>query len=176
MAAGLQIRDMQTHLEGVGYEVPLLRIMPNTCVAVGAGLTALCAGPGTDESFTAEVERILSKTGQVVRIEESHMDAFSAVAGCGPAFIFPYLEGMADGGVMCGLSRRDAQAYAALTMIGAARLVLETGKHPGELKDAVCSPGGSTIAGVAELEHHGMRAAILDAVVAAWKRNAQLGK
>ncbi len=176
MAAGRTIDSLRPHLAGAGYDVPLLRIMPNTCVAIGKGMTALCAAPGTDEEYPAAVEEILSASGRVERIAESQMDAFSAVAGCGPAFIYPYIEALADGGVMAGLPRQKALAWAAQMAMGAASMVLETGEHPGALKDAVCSPGGSTIAGVAALERGGLRAAAIDAVVAAWKRNGELGK
>ena len=122
------------------------------------------------------METILSASGRVERLEERLMDAFSAVAGCGPAFVYPFIEAMADGGVLAGLPRKQAVEFAAQTLAGAAALVLESGEHPGALKDAVCSPGGSTIEGVAALERGGFRAAVLDAVEAAWKKNAALGK
>ncbi len=176
MAAGKRIADLRPFLAGVGYDVPLLRIMPNTCAAIGKGMTALCAAPGTDEAHLAAVREILSASGRVEVIDEGQMDAFSAVAGCGPAFVYPYIEALADGGVMAGLPRQKALEYAAQTALGAAAMVLETGEHPGALKDAVCSPGGSTIAGVAALERAGLRAAAIDAVLAAWRRNQELGK
>ena len=103
-------------------------------------------------------------------------DAFSAVAGCSPAFIYLFLEALADGGVLAGLPRKQAVAFAAQAMAGSAALVLESGEHPGALKDAVCSPGGSTIEGVAALERHGFRGAVIDAVEAAWSKSASLGK
>lgn len=176
MAAGKRIGDLKGYLSGAGYDVPLLRIMPNTCVAIGRGMTALCAGPEVEETHLRAVEEILAASGRVERIDEGQMDAFSAVAGCGPAFVYPFLEAMADGGVLAGLPREKALTWAAQTALGAAALVLETGEHPGALKDAVCSPGGSTIAGVAALEHGGLRAAAMDAVIAAWKRNQELGR
>ena len=176
MAAGLRIEDMRPHLKPAGYDVPVLRIMPNTCVAIGQGMTAVCMEEWVDEAVRSEVEDILSATGKVDRVPEELFDQFSALAGCGPAFVYPYIEALADGAVSTGLPRKQAVAYAARTVLGAAALVLESGKHPGQLKDEVCSPGGSTIAGVAELERGGLRAAAITAVRAAWKRNTELGK
>lgn len=176
MAAGLTIKDLRPHLAGAGYYVPIVRIMPNTCVAVGKGITALCAGEAAGEEHVRAVEELLSASGTVERIPEGLMDPFSAIAGCGPAFVYPYIEGLADGGVMAGLPRDRAVEYAARMVLGAAAMVLESGKHPGQLKDEVCSPGGSTIAGVAELERHGLRAAAIDAVLASWRKSAELGK
>ena len=176
MAAGVELETMRGLVSGAGYDVPLLRIMPNTCVAVGKGMTALCARAGVDESYIQAVEGLLSKTGRVERLPETLFDQFSAVAGCGPAFVYPFIEALADGGVSTGLPRQQARAYAAQMVLGAASMVLETGRHPGQLKDEVCSPGGSTIAGVAELERGGLRAAAINAVQAACKRGAELGK
>ena len=175
MAAGVAIKDMRPHLAGAGYYVPIVRIMPNTCVAVGKGMTALCALEAA-ETYICGVEEILADTGRVERISESLMDQFSAVAGCGPAFVYPYIEALADGAVMTGLPRKQAMEYAAQMVMGAAAMVLESGKHPGQLKDEVCSPGGSTIAGVAELERGGLRAAAINAVLASYKRGTELGK
>ena len=176
MAAGLRIGDMRPHLRGAGDDVPIVRIMPNTCVAIGKGMTAISTDEWWDESVFEGVEEILSATGKVERISEDLMDQFSAVAGCGPAFVYPYIEALADGGVMTGLPRKQAVEYAAQMVLGAAAMVLESGKHPGRLKDEVCSPGGSTIAGVAELERGGLRAAAINAVLAAYKRGTELGK
>ena len=176
MAAGVELDAMHELVNDAGYDVPILRIMPNTCVAVGQGMTALCARAGVDEARIRGVEEILSATGKVDRVPESLFDQFSALAGCGPAFVYPYIEALADGAVSAGLPRKQAVEYAARTVLGAAALVLESGRHPGPLKDEVCSPGGSTIAGVAELERGGLRAAAINAVRAAWKRNTELGK
>ena len=172
MAAGLTLDTLRSMYIGVNYPIPILRIMPNTCVSIGKGVVALS---GDEEEHLAAVEHILSAAGLVERIPETQMDAFTAVAGCGPAFVYPYIEALADGGVMAGLPRSQAIRYAAQTVLGAAAMVLETGKHPGQLKDEVCSPGGSTIAGVAELERHGLRAAAIDAVQASFQRNKDLG-
>ena len=176
MAAGLRIEDMRPHLKKAGYVVPILRIMPNTCVAVGQGMTALCARAGVDEVHIREIENILSATGKVDRVPEELFDQFSALAGCGPAFVDLFIEALADGAVSTGLPRKQAVEYAARMVMGAAALVLESGKHPGQLKDEVCSPGGSTIAGVAELERGGLRASAINAVRAAYQRNGELGK
>ena len=176
MAAGVRIEDMCPHLKQAGYDVPILRIMPNTCVAIGQGMTALYAEVWVDESVLEDVEMILSASGRVDRVPESLFDQFSALAGCGPAFVCLFIEALADGAVSTGLPRAQAMEYAARTVLGAAAMVLESGKHPGQLKDEVCSPGGSTIAGVAELERGGLRAAAINAVQAAYKRNTELGK
>lgn len=173
MAAGLTLDTLRNMYADVCYPISILRIMPNTCVAIGKGVVALS---GDEEEHLTAVEYILSAAGLVEQIPESQMDAFTAVAGCGPAFVYPYIEALADGGVMAGLPRGQALRYAAQTVLGAAAMVLETGKHPGQLKDEVCSPGGSTIVGVAELERHGLRAAAIDAVMASFKRNTDLGK
>ena len=173
MAAGLLIKDLRPHLAGAGYYVPVLRIMPDTCVAIGQGLTALCAEAAA-EDYVQGLEALLSATGRVERIDEGQMDQFSAVAGCGPAFVYPYIEALADGAVSTGLPRKQAMEYAAQMVLGAAAMVLESGRHPGQLKDEVCSPGGSTIAGVAELERGGLRAAAINAVQAAYRRSTEL--
>ena len=173
MAAGLTLDTLKALYSDVGYDIPILRIMPNTCVAIGRGVVAL-AGEG--EKHLAAVEHILSAAGLVERISEAQMDAFTSVAGCGPAFVYPYIEALADGGVMAGLPRDKALRYAAQTVLGAAAMVLETGKHPGQLKDEVCSPGGSTIQGVKALEDGSLRSTVISAILAAHTRNQQLGK
>ena len=173
MAAGVATADLSAAAQG---RCPVVRIMPNTPCAIGKGMVAVCAGPGAEEEHLAAAERILSGAGLVRRVEEGHMDAFSAISGCGPAFAYQFIEALADGGVLAGLPREEAQTYAAQMLLGSAAMVLETGKHPGALKDAVCSPGGSTIAGVAALERGGFRAAAINAVEAAWEKNASLGK
>ncbi len=173
MAAGLTM-DRIAGMAGGTY--PIIRIMPNTPCAVGAGMVlydanSLVTGEELDR-FTA----LMAGAGTLDRLEERLIDAGSAVAGCGPAFVYPLIEALADGGVACGLPRQKALLYAARMTEGAARLLLETGAHPGSLKDAVCSPGGSTIAGVRVLEQRGFRAAAMDAVIAAAERTAELGK
>lgn len=171
VAAGVTLWDLQSW---AGEEVPVLRIMPNTPCEIGKGLTALAGGRTAKEKHFTDIEAILACSGLVERMEEDMIDAYNAVAGCGPAFVYPYIEAIADGGVLVGLPRAKALRYAAQMVLGAAAMVLETGEHPGRLKDAVCSPGGLTIEGVAELERHGLRAAAIDAVVAAWKKGKNM--
>lgn len=183
VAAGLTIEDMRLLLRGFlrrcgvePFHVPILRIMPNTCVTVGRGMTALCAKE-EEEGQLPGLMGHLRGTGRIIyAMPEKLMDQFTALAGCGPAFVYPFIEALADGGVAVGMPRALAVGCAAQTVLGAAAMVLESGKHPGQLKDEVCSPGGSTIAGVAELERHGLRAAAMDAVLAAYRRNQELGK
>ena len=176
VAAGVTLATLRSFLSSKAQDIPLLRLMPNTCVEIGQGMSALCAAPNTSQEQIQAVQDILARSGRVDLLEESLMDAFTSVAGCGPAYVYPFLEALADGGVMVGLPRKQAMEYAAQTLLGAAAMVLETGQHPGALKDAVCSPGGSTIAGVAALEANGLRHAAIQAVLAAMERNRLLGK
>ena len=173
MAAGLtmaQIRQM------AGGDYPVIRIMPNTPVAVGQGVVLYDATENVTESALAAFCAAMSHSGLLDRLPEKLIDAGSAVAGCGPAFTCLFLEALADGGVACGLPRAKAMEYAAQMLLGTAALTLQTGQHPGQLKDAVCSPGGSTIAGIRALEQAGFRAAAMEAVEAAFYRNRELGK
>ena len=173
IAAGVTTASIQSW---VGEGIPVLRVMPNTCASIGHGMLALTAAPDVEERHFAAVEEILSEAGRVERIPEALMDQSTAVAGCGPAYVYQLIEAMADAGVLTGLPRRAAQIYAAQTVLGAAAMVLESGGHPAALRDAVCSPGGSTIAGVAALEKRGFRAAVIEAVTAAFEKNQALGK
>lgn len=170
MAAGLSCARLR---ELAGGEYPVIRLMPNTPSAIGAGVVQYC-GLGTQEEELEAFAALLAPAGLVDRIEERLIDAASAVSGCGPAFAYLFAEALADGGVACGLPRAKAQVYAARMLEGAARMVLESGKHPGELKDAVCSPGGTTIQGVRALEEGGFRAAAMDAVITAYEKTLAL--
>jgi pyrroline-5-carboxylate reductase len=172
MAAGLTMADIR-RLAGGDY--PVIRIMPNTPVAVGQGVILYDSVDVTEEEL-AQFCKNLSQGGLLDPLPEHLIDAGSAVAGCGPAFADLFLEALADGGVANGLPRAKAMAYAAQMLLGAAALQLESGSHPGQLKDAVCSPGGSTIAGVRALEQRAFRAAVMEAVDAAVKRTKELGK
>ena len=172
MAAGLSI-DAIRRMAGVDF--PVIRIMPNTPSAVGQGVVLCCADgadPGTVETFC----EVMSGAGMLDFIDEHLIDAGSAVSGCGPTFAAMLIEALADGGVACGLPRAKAQAYAAQMLMGTAALALETGQHPGQLKDQVCSPGGSTIQGVRALEAGGFRAAAFEAVVAAYEKTLDMAK
>ena len=172
MAAGLTIRDIR---EMAGADYPVIRIMPNTPAAVGKGVL-LCCADGVGEAPAAAFMAVMVGAGLLDFIDEKLIDAGSAVAGCGPAFAAMLIEALADGGVACGLPRAKAQAYAAQMLLGTAALALETGEHPGALKDAVCSPGGSTIQGVRALEAGGFRSAAMEAVIAAYEKTLELGK
>ena len=165
-------------LRGVAEELAPVLGAGQTVVSITAGLTleTIRGWLAGAKEPPALVRIMLAPAGLVERIAEGQMDAFSAVAGCGPAFVYPFIEALADGGVMVGLPRGQAMTYAAQMVLGAAAMVLESGKHPGQLKDEVCSPGGSTIAGVAALEKNGFRSAAIQAVQAAYARNQELGK
>ncbi len=171
MAAGLSIDAIRGF---IGADLPIIRIMPNTPVAVGKGMVlyttaGVCAE--TEEKFLTA----FAKAGKFDKIAEDKIDAGSAVSGCGPAFVYMFAEALADGGVECGLPRDKAIMYAAQTLLGAAEMLLQNG-NPGALKDAVCSPGGTTIAGVHALEKAGMRNGAMDAVNAAYNRTLELKK
>ena len=172
MAAGLSAKVIQ---DMAGGAYPVIRIMPNTPVAVGAGVIQFC-GLDTTPAELADFQALMSSAGLVDEIPENLCDAASALSGCGPAFFAVMAEALADGAVACGLPRAKAQAYAAQTMKGSAALMLETGIHPGDMKDAVCSPGGTTIQGVRTLEAQGFRAAAMNAVIAAYEKTIGLGK
>ncbi len=173
MAAGITCERL-TELAGDKY--PIIRIMPNTPVSVGAGVVLYCDNGLVSEDELDSFRNAMKYSGVLDRLDEKLIDAASAVSGCGPAFVSIMIEAMADGGVECGLPRDKALVYAAETFAGTARLLMETGKHPGKLKDEVCSPGGSTIEGVHELENGAVRATVIKAVCAAYKKNAKLGK
>ncbi|HYD40487.1 MAG TPA: pyrroline-5-carboxylate reductase [Anaeromyxobacter sp.] len=154
----------------------IVRTMPNTPALVGAGATALARGPNaTDEDMTV-ARALFEAVGTVAVVDEPLLDAATGLSGSGPAFVFIAIEALADGGVKAGLPRAAALSLAAQTVLGAARLVLESGRHPAELKDQVTSPGGTTIAGVQALEARGFRAALMEAVDAAARRARELGE
>ena len=172
MAAGWSIAKIQS---AIGAKMPVVRIMPNTPALIGRGMIALTPSPEVPEEKVAEIENFIGSVGIVDRLEERYMDAVTGLSGSGPAFVYLFIEALADGGVQAGLPRDKALQYAAQTVLGAAAMVQETGKHPGELKDMVASPGGTTIAGVAALENRAFRGAVINAVEASWKRSKELG-
>lgn len=172
MAAGLtigQIRDM------AGGDYPVIRIMPNTPSAYGAGMIQYCA-EGVSDKMHGKFLEAMAPAGRLDQIPENLIDAASCISGCGPAWACQFIEALADGGVACGLPRAKAMEYAAQMLLGTAKMVLASGTHPGELKDAVCSPGGSTIQGVRSLEEHGFRGAVMGAVIAAYEKTKEMGK
>lgn len=172
MAAGVKMEKIS---EMAGGNYPIIRIMPNTPAAVGEGMILYTANELVTEDDLAQFTEAMKCAGRLDRLDEKLIDAGCAISGCGPAFMYLMIEALADGGVLCGLPRAKAMEYAAQTMIGAAKMVLETGKHPGELKDMVCSPGGSTIVGVKALEDCGFRSACINAVVEAYEKTKELG-
>ena len=150
--------------------VPVIRIMPNIPVSVGGGVTLFAASPEVREEEKHFLQELLACSGIVDELEEGLLDAATGITGCGPAFAALFIEALADGGVACGLPRRKALDYAAGMLRGSAELLLESGEHPAVLKDRVCSPAGSTIQGVRALEEGAFRAAVMNAVIAAFEK------
>lgn len=172
IAAGL---TMETIREMAGGSYPIIRLMPNIPAAVGNGMILYCSSKvHVDEMVT--FLQAMKGAGRFDELPEGLIDAGSAVTGCGPAFAAMFIEALADGGVACGLPRAKAQEYAAQMLLGSAAMVLQSGQHPGVLKDNVCSPAGSTIQGVRLLEAGGFRGDIFEAVVAAYEKTKELGK
>ena len=172
MLAGVSLDRLA---EMLGGEKKIIRIMPNTPVSLGAGMIQYCADGVSDDQMFAFLGA-MAPAGRLDAIPENLIDAACCVSGCGPAWVYQFIEALADGGVAAGLPRAKAQEYAAQTLLGSARMVLESGSHPGVLKDAVCSPGGSTIQGVRVLEEHAFRGAVTDAVLAAYDKTKEMGK
>ena len=166
MVAGCELRALRERFGGA----PVVRIMPNIPVAAGGGVTLFCASSEVTADEKRTLRELLAPSGAVSELEESLLDAATGVTGCGPAYAAMFIEALADGAVACGLPRSQALAYAAQMVAGTAQLLLQTGEHPGALKDRVCSPGGSTIQGVRTLEQRGFRAAVMDAVIAAYEK------
>lgn len=154
--------------------VPILRVMPNTPCLVGEGAAAICRGVHATEEHQALGRRIFGAVGLAVDVEEKLLDAVTGLSGSGPAYIYVVIEALSDAGVRMGLGREAATRLAAQTVLGAAKMVLETGQHPGALKDQVTSPGGTTIAGLHQMERHGVRGALMDTVQAATERAREL--
>ena len=149
--------------EKAGLPLKVVRFMPNTPAQVGAGMTAVCANDRVSEDELAEILKITDSFGCTEVIPERLMDAAGAVGGCAPAYVFMFIEAMADAAVAEGMPRAQAYKFAAQSVLGSAKLMQETGKHPGELKDMVCSPAGTTIQAVRVLEEKGFRSAVIEA-------------
>lgn len=173
VAAGVSIRTIEAHMpEGTR----VVRTMPNTPALVDAGATAIALGTHASEEDLRLVKRIFDSVGITVSVEETLLDAVTGLSGSGPAYVFLVIEALADAGVKVGLHRETAQLLAAQTVLGAAKLLIETGEHPGRLKDMVTSPGGTAIAGLHTLEAGGLRTTLIDAVEAATARSERLGQ
>jgi pyrroline-5-carboxylate reductase len=173
IAAGVTLQQLT---DGLGAETRLIRVMPNTPCLVGASASGFATGPTATKDDSELVAQLFGAVGKAFALPEHLLDAVTGLSGSGPAFVYVMIEALADGGVRVGLPRDVALALAAQTVLGSAKMVLETGQHPGALKDAVASPGGTTIAGLHALERGGIRAALMDAVEAATERAAELGR
>ena len=170
-AASVKTRAIE---EAAGLEIAVIRAMPNTPSALGAGAAALCRGRFVSDKQMELAERIFETVGRTVTVDEKHMDAVTGLSGSGPAYIYIIIEALAEAGVKVGLSRDVATQLAAQTTFGAAKMVLETGYHPALLKDAVTTPAGCTIDGILELEEGGLRVTLIKAVMRATERAKQL--
>ena len=173
MAAGIKLEKLASF---VPSQHRLIRMMPNTPVSIGQGVISYALSSNCRAEDSELFCQLLAKAGLLVELGEGLIDAATGLAGCGPAFVYLFIEALADAGVQTGLPRETALQMAAQTVIGAGQLVLDTQEHPGVLKDKVCSPGGSTIAGVASLEAHAFRGTVMEAVKKAYKRTKKLGK
>jgi pyrroline-5-carboxylate reductase len=181
MAAGLTIGTIRSMLDPDGPNghrpaCPVMRIMPNTPCSVGAGVILYSPGEGVRADDEEEFLELMRPAGIISRLEESKIDMGSALSGCGPAYVYMFIDALTDGGVRCGLPREKARRFAIQTVLGSALMCGQSGQEPAKLKGDVCSPAGSTIEGVAVLEEKAFRSAVMDAVYAAYKRNVELGK
>ncbi len=176
IAAGINLKDLAEIPLANGLDLPVFRMLPNTPSEIGEGLNIYAENSLVTDEMCAELETIFAQCGLIERVTEHILDVASAVSGCTPAFAYMFIDALADGAVRCGVPRDKAIRYAAQAVKGAAGMVLETGRHPDALKDAVCSPGGSTIVGVATLENAAFRAAAANAVFYANEKNLDLGK
>lgn len=172
VAAGITIEVLEKKLT----HIPIIRVMPNTPVAVGEGMSVLALGNYASEENGELVLSIFSSVGRAILMDEGMMDAVTGLSGSGPGYVFVLIDALTDAGVRVGLSRQNSLIMAAQTLLGAAKMVIETGEHPGKLRDMVTSPGGTTIAGIHVLEQKSVRAALIDAVQAATNRSQEMGK
>lgn len=172
MAAGVKLEKLKSWAPKARF----IRMMPNVCAMIGEAMTAVVADNSVKLTEFETAKEILSAAGKVEEVPEKLMDCVTAVSGSGPAFVFMFIEALADAAVRCGMPRAQAYTYAAQTVYGSAGMVLDSGKHPAVLKDMVCSPAGTTIEGVAALEENGFRNSVIKAVTAACEKSAALGK
>ncbi|WKY05786.1 hypothetical protein Q1695_006190 [Nippostrongylus brasiliensis] len=171
LLAGVHIVTLKKELlEAVEYSCPIVRLMPNTAAAIGSGASILCADAGVPKEKVDIVKAFASRTGLCVEVNSSTFNAYGVISGSAPAWAFMFIESLADGGVFNGCTRETALKLAAQSVLGAAEMVLSSGEHPAVLKDKVCSPGGTTIAGIRELEKSGFRHTVIEAVKAATDR------
>jgi len=175
IAAGVPIEAIERKL-GHGRGMRIVRTMPNTPALVGAGATALSPGEHATEADLEQARSLFEAVGRAVVVDEPLLDAVTGLSGSGPAYIFLIIEALADAGVKMGLGRQQAQDLAAQTVLGSAKLLIETGEHPGRLKDQVTSPGGTAIAGLHTLEAGGLRTTLMNAVETATRRSHELGR
>ena len=173
IAAGVRLEKLASL---VPSQHRFIRMMPNTSVSIGQGVISYALSANCQVDDKEVFCQLLQHAGLLFEISEGLIDAATGLAGCGPAFVYLFIEALADAGVQTGLPRETALQMAAQTVLGAGQLVLESKQHPGVLKDQVCSPGGSTIAGVASLEAHAFRGTVMEAVKKAYKRTKKLGK
>lgn len=173
VAAGVPLR---TYEDALPAGTPVVRVMPNTPALIGAGASAIAPGAAATDEHLALVERVLAATGVVVRVAEKDMDAVTALSGSGPAYVFYVIDALAEAGVLLGLTRDLATRLAVATVEGSAALVRSTGDHPAVLRERVSSPGGTTVAGVAALDAHAVRAGVVAAVRAAAERSRELAR
>ncbi len=173
IAAGVTLAVLE---KGLGKPARLARVMPNTPLMVGRGMSAVAWGVNADEEDRAFVRGVFSSVGRVIEVDERQMDAVTALSGSGPAYVFSFIEALADGGVKAGLPRDQALLLAAQTVLGSAEMVLAGDRHPAALRDMVTSPGGTTIEGIHALEQGGFRGTVINAVEAAWRRARALGE
>jgi pyrroline-5-carboxylate reductase len=173
VAAGVATATIRSHL---GRAARLIRVMPNTPALVLEGATAIARAEGLEPGDLEAAQELFGAVGRVVLLDEDALDAVTGLSGSGPAYVAIVIESLADGGVKMGLDRATAMILATQTVLGSAKLILETGTHPGQLKDMVSSPGGTTIAGIAALEEGGLRRTFISAVERATQRSRELGK
>jgi len=173
IAAGVTIESIE---KALGCKCKVSRVMPNTPALIKEGMSAICYNDNISDKEITSIRKLFEFIGKVVEVDEKHMNAVTALSGSGPAYVFMFIEAMADAGVRMGLKRDVAYELAAQTVCGSAKMVMETGKHPGELKDMVCSPAGTTIEAVYQLEKRGFRGTIMKAIGEAFEKAEEMSE